>query len=151
MTRLSGGERGRRKRKIVMTWSLGFCLCKYSPLDLGPTWVMYRAPLSNLLLRDTGCCQHKYSSEAEFRKQLKGSWCFCSSFFFFNFIHVTATVLLVVSNSLCSFPGKRKSLLKGTSGLLFLSLDLSQDFPWFHGVKALNAYTSRGIVLITKQ
>lgn len=72
-------------------------------------------------------------------------------FFFFNLIHVTATVLLVVSNSLCSFPGQRKSLLKGTSGLLFLSLDLSQDFTWFHGVKALNAYAIHGIVLITKQ
>lgn len=31
-------------------------------------------------------------------------------FFFFNLIHVTATVLPMVSNSLCSFPGKRKSL-----------------------------------------
>lgn len=25
-----------------MTWSLGFCLCKYSPRDLGLAWVMYR-------------------------------------------------------------------------------------------------------------
>lgn len=72
-------------------------------------------------------------------------------FFLFNLIHVTATVLLVVSNSLCSFPGKRKSLLKDTSGLLFLSLGLSQDLPWFHGVKALNACAIRGIALITKQ
>ena len=69
-------------------------------------------------------------------------------FFFFNVIHVTGTVWLVVSNSLCSFPGKRKSSLKGSSGFLSLSLDLSQDFTWFHGVKTLNAYAICGIVLI---
>nr|KAF6506192.1 hypothetical protein HJG63_007996 [Rousettus aegyptiacus] len=58
-------------------------------------------------------------------------------FFFFNLTHVTATVLRVVSNLLCSFPGRRKSLQKGTSGFLFLSSVISRFHfvPWSKSTK----------------
>lgn len=72
-------------------------------------------------------------------------------FFFLNRIHVTATVLPVVSNSLCSFPGKRKSLPERHIWVLSLSSELPQDFTLFHGVKILNACANCETVSINKQ
>lgn len=54
-----------------------------------------------------------------------------------HLIHVTAIVLLVVSNLLYSFPGKRKSSLTGIFGFLYLSAELFQDFTvaWSESIK----------------
>ena len=45
-----------------------------------------------------------------------------------NRIPVSTSVLLVVSNSLCSFPGNRKSLLKDHLGFLVLLLSVFSRF-----------------------